>query len=102
MRTSFAEDLSPQGPIVATDRVVEALRQAVSAVLVSPERGLDALVGALEAALWSTEALLATSAGSRRGVEIRAVREMRAFLWALLPMELYVGGTRASHREATI
>jgi hypothetical protein len=103
MRNTFAEDLSPQGPVVAFDELnamLEEIRRAVMGALWRPDAGSawltfaeptlgsEWLVAELEAAFEVVEHLARTASPGRQEW-LRVIREMRALLWAMLPIELY-------------
>jgi hypothetical protein len=49
MRRTFAESSSPQGPVIALDKLVEALRDTVAAALATtPRLAFDRIVAELE------------------------------------------------------
>jgi len=100
MRTTFAEDLSPQGPVVSLDTLIDGLRCAVTTALSLGQRfGSEVLVAELETSFDDLERTARAETPPHPGA-MRAVRELRALLWAMLPLELYPSATALRQRWA--
>jgi hypothetical protein len=103
MRKTFADGWLPQGPVVAFDELdtmLEELRRAVTGALWRwPEPGSDWLVAELEASFEAMEHLARVVRPGRQESP-RVVREMRALLWAMLPIELYPAASALLRQRA--
>ncbi|MEO7735414.1 MAG: hypothetical protein ABIY55_30960 [Kofleriaceae bacterium] len=90
MRRTFAESSSPQGPAIALDKLVEALRDAVTAALATtPRLAFDRVVAELECAFANVERAVVIAAAPLDHSSRRLVGEMRALVSAMLPLELF-------------
>lgn len=99
MRSTFAENLSPQGLVIALDAMIDALTNAVSCALASePSIGLDRWLVELESMFDHVERAVAAAGASGSHRARRRCAEARALLWALLPIELYARPNR-KHRS---
>lgn len=91
MRRTLAESSPPQGPVIALDKMVEALRDAVAAALATtPRLAFDRIVAELECSFAQVELAVSIAAAPVDHASRRVVGEMRAFVWAMLPLELYL------------
>jgi hypothetical protein len=84
---SSTENISPQGPLVAFDLVVETMWMGVMGTLrAAPLFDADWLVAELGVAFGYMESL-AAMAGSGRAEVVRHLREMRVFAETMFPVE---------------
>jgi len=90
MRQTFAETLSPQGLVIALDKMVEGLPDVVAATLATtPRLAIVRAVAELESSFDDIERAISLAAAPLSHPSRRLVGEMRALVWAMLPVELY-------------
>jgi len=100
MRQTFAETLSPQGLVLALDKMVEALPDVVAAALAnSPGMAVVRVVAELESSFDDVELVIRLAAAPLSHPSRRVVGEMRALVWAMLPVELHPSSRAVLRRK---
>jgi len=100
MRQTFAETLSPQGLVIALDKMVEALPDVVAAALaITPRLAVVRTVAELESSFDEIDRAITLAAAPLSHPSRRMVGDMRALVWAMLPVELYPSSSAVLRRK---